>query len=331
MSPSVFPVDPQAPDPALLEAAGAQVRAGNLVAFATETVYGLGADATNPDAVARIFEAKGRPPTNPLIVHVADVEGARACVAQWPEPADRLSRFWPGPLTLVLPRSPRIAEAVSAGLETVGIRVPASKAALGLIRQAGRPIAAPSANRSNRTSPTRAEHILKDAEFARKIAVVLDSGPTSAGIESTVLDLSQGPPYRVLRPGPLTAEFLAGATGLPIESAPADAPGLSPGQLSIHYAPTTPTAWVERGELARFPWPARSVLVLLGPIEPGTLTPELPPTHPLPDPNHAESALFDLLHRLDAADLDLIAISPPPDEPAWRAVRDRVRRATGRG
>ncbi|MFO0959558.1 MAG: L-threonylcarbamoyladenylate synthase [Isosphaeraceae bacterium] len=327
---AVRPVDPDSPDPAILEEAGARIRAGELVAFAAETVYGLGADATNPEAVARIYAAKGRPPTNPLIVHVADVEGARGCTSQWPEAAERLSKLWPGPLTLVLPRSAKIAPAVSAGRETVGVRIPASAVALGLIRHAGRPIAAPSANRSNRISPTRAEHIGKDTELASKIAIILDSGPTPAGIESTVVDLSQGPPYRVLRPGPLTAEFLASETGLPIESASTDAIGISPGQLPIHYAPNTPTAWVERRELSRFPWPERAALVLLGPFEPWSLGVGLPPIYPLTDPKIAEPALFELLHRLDDAGLDLIAIGPPPDEPAWRAVRDRIRRATGR-
>lgn len=325
-------VDPQEPDPEAIDEAAAAIRAGGLVAFAAETVYGLGADATNPEAVARIFAAKGRPSTNPLIVHGDGVAAARSCVREWPEAADRLARLWPGPITLVLPRSPRIADAVSAGRDTVGIRVPASRVALELIRAAGRPIAAPSANRSNRISPTRADHVWKDAEFARSIAVVLDSGPTPSGIESTVLDLSQGPPYRVLRPGPLTAEFLARETGLPIESAAADAPGVSPGQLPIHYAPRTLAVWVEADDLAAYPWPERSALVLLGPgtdpIDP--IAPRSPIVYMLNDPPRAEASLFALLHQLDEEGLDLIAIRPPPDEPAWRAVRDRIGRATGR-
>ncbi len=201
----VLQVDRDEPDPAAISEAARVLRAGGLVAFATETVYGLGADATNPEAVARIFEAKGRPSTNPLIVHVADKADALACVAEWPGRADRLAdRFWPGPLTLVLPRSSIIPDIVTAGQETVGVRVPRSGVARWLILEAGCPVAAPSANRSTGISPTEARHVLKDLDG--KVDLVLDSGPTGVGIESTVLDLSgtehpTAPPARCCDPG----------------------------------------------------------------------------------------------------------------------------------
>ena len=214
MTTRVVAVDPDRPDPDAIEQAAAIIRSGGLVAFGTETVYGLGADATNPDAVARIFAAKGRPATNPLIVHVADVAGAAACVAEWPESAATLAaHFWPGPLTLVLPRSNIIPDIVTAGQGTVGVRVPASVVACDLIRRAGRPIAAPSANRSNRISPTTAAHVAKDLDGA--VDLILDSGPCLGGIESTVLDLS-GPTPAVLRPGLVSAEAIAVVLGGPV-------------------------------------------------------------------------------------------------------------------
>ncbi len=173
--------------------------AGGLVAFPTETVYGLGADALQPAAVERIFAAKGRPPNNPLIVHVADRAEALTVAATWPETAARLAeRFWPGPLTLVLPRRPELPDVVTAGGPTVAIRVPAHPLALALIRAAGIPVAAPSANRSSQVSPTRPEHVLSGLDG--RIDLLLAAGPVSGGIESTVLDLTNDPP-RLLRPG----------------------------------------------------------------------------------------------------------------------------------
>ncbi len=174
------------------------LRRGGLVAFATETVYGLGADATDPAAVTGIFEAKGRPAVNPLIVHADGLEMARSCVASWPEEARILAEAcWPGPLTLVLPRSARIPNVVTAGRETVGIRVPDTRVARLLIARTGRPVAAPSANRSTGISPTLARHVLKDLDG--RIDLILDSGPTALGLESTVVDLSRDSP-RLLRP-----------------------------------------------------------------------------------------------------------------------------------
>src|SRR4051794_10568595 len=175
MKTEVLAVNPDSPEPDSIARAAKMIRRGELVAFPTETVYGLGADATNPEAVARIYEAKGRPAINPLIVHASDMAMAQSCVASWPSQAEDLAQwFWPGPLTLVLPRSAMIPDIVSAGRETVGVRIPALRLARTLIAKVGRPIAAPSANRPNRISPTNAEHVRKDLDG--RIAMILDSG-----------------------------------------------------------------------------------------------------------------------------------------------------------
>lgn len=226
------------PRAAIAEAA-ALLRAGQLVAFPTETVYGLGADATNAAAVAGIFRAKERPYSDPLIVHLADVGQLAEVAKQVPNVARTLAeRFWPGPLTLVLPRAPRIPSIVTAGGETVGARVPSHPVARELIRRAGVPVAAPSANRFMRTSPTTAAHVLADLEG--RVACVLDAGPTSVGVESTVLDVTASPP-RVLRPGGVTLEQLRAV--VPEVEGPREAGGpvaRAPGQMARHYAPNTP-------------------------------------------------------------------------------------------
>ncbi len=318
-------IDPDEPNFLALADATSVLRQGGLVAFATETVYGLGADATNRFAVARIFEAKGRPASNPLIVHVADEAGAIACVDRWPDEARNLaSRFWPGPLTLVLPRSAIIPDIVTAGQDTVGVRVPMPTLARNLIRQVGRPIAAPSANRSNGISPTTAEHVAKDLDG--KITMILDSGPTAVGIESTVLDLSGDRP-RILRPGPISSAELAFALGLPtasLELADRTSRPRSPGQMAIHYAPTTPTYRVERDHLASLNPPGRYAVIALGPDWPG-----LPPfaIH-LEDPAEAARLLYHDLHACDEQGLDFLMVVPPPEEPEWLAIRDRITRAT---
>ena len=251
----VIAVDPDQPDPAAIAEGARVIRDGGLVAFATETVYGLGADATNPEAVARIFEAKGRPPTNPLIVHVEGKEAARPCVADWPARAEILAdRFWPGPLTLVLPRSGIIPDIVTAGQETVGVRVPKPPIARWLILEAGRPIAAPSANRSNRISPTEARHVLKDLDG--RIDLILDSGPTTIGIESTVLGIWNSCP-RILRPGEVTHGQIVEALGETVwyRDVPAerDIAARSPGQMAVHYAPITPAFRLDREHLPSAP------------------------------------------------------------------------------
>ena len=328
----VIPVDPDEPDPAAIAEAAEVLRHGGLVAFATETVYGLGADATNPEAVARIFEAKGRPATNPLIVHVSHQAGALACVSRWPDRAELLAdRFWPGPLTLVLPRSPIIPDIVTAGHDTVGVRVPRPKVARKLIRAAGRPIAAPSANRSTGVSPTAAEHVLEDLDG--KVDLILDSGRAAIGLESTVLDLSGRHPT-VLRPGRITQEVLARTLGEPVdrlESQVEASEFRSPGLMSIHYAPRKPAYRIDRDRFVAHPVGGRYLLISIGRLpDPWPRGPARHRAHVRHhSPASAARSLYHHLHALDRdAELDYLAIIPPPDEPRWRAVRDRIWRAT---
>lgn len=242
----VVPVDSHHPDPEAIERAAACLRAGGLVAFPTETVYGLGVHALDRAAVARLFQAKGRPASDPLIVHVASTVQARALSVAFPPTADRLAaRFWPGPLTLVLPKSAVVPDEVTAGLSSVALRVPSHPVALALIEAAGVPVAAPSANLFSRPSPTRAAHVLADLEG--RIEMVLDGGATTVGVESTVVDLSTDVP-RLLRPGGVSREALVAVLGnTPLQDAgPVQSgPQLSPGLLERHYAPRTPVTTYE--------------------------------------------------------------------------------------
>ncbi len=233
-------------DEAAVHRAGAILRQGGLVAFPTETVYGLGADALNPRAVARIFAAKGRPADNPLIVHVTGPEQAGPeLVASWPEAGRRLAeRFWPGPLTLVLPAGPAVPAVVRAGLPTVAVRCPAHPVAQALIAAAGTPVAAPSANRSGRPSPTRAEDVW--ADLGPHLDMLLDAGPVPVGVESTVVDVTVWPP-RLLRPGGVPAEDLEAVLGVPLAVPPVVAAGEAapaPGMKYRHYAPEAPLVLV---------------------------------------------------------------------------------------
>lgn len=248
MPAEVLKVDPSSPDESLLRRAAEKIREGGLVAFPTETVYGLGADALNARAVRRIYEVKGRPPDNPIIVHVASIEDLEE-LAEATEDAMRLAeRFWPGPLTLVLRSRGRVPPEVTAGLDTVAVRMPAHKVALGLIRLSGKPIAAPSANVSGRPSPTRAEHVI--ADLADKIDIIIDGGETLYGLESTVISLAHERPI-LLRPGAFPKEELEATIGRPIEVPPfargvgeADR-ALAPGTRHRHYAPSIPLILIE--------------------------------------------------------------------------------------
>ncbi|MCB9716901.1 MAG: threonylcarbamoyl-AMP synthase [Myxococcales bacterium] len=329
MATRVLAVDPDRPDRRALAEAAAVIRAGGLVAFATETVYGLGADATREDAVRRIFAAKGRPASNPLIVHVADVDMARGLAARWPAAAQRLAEAaWPGPVTLVVPKVERIPAIVTAGLDTVGLRVPAPAVARRLIEEAGVPLAAPSANRSEHVSPTRAEHVV--ADLGGRIELVLDSGPTAVGIESTVVDLCGDEP-RVLRPGPLTRQRLAALLQVAVgEGATAHGPARSPGQHGRHYAPRVPALRVESLQaLARLRPEAGDVVLVVG------READLPaiegPVVRLPDPETAAQRLYAVLRDCDERGARRLLVLMPPDEGAWAAIRDRLCRATTAG
>jgi L-threonylcarbamoyladenylate synthase len=326
-------VDAAAPEPNRVARAAALLRAGGLVAFPTETVYGLGALALNAAAVRRIFAAKGRPANNPIIVHIADAKDAVHAAACWPEAAARLAeRFWPGPLTLVVPRGPAVPDVTTAGGPTVALRVPAHPVALALLRATGAPIAAPSANRSGELSPTRAEHVLRG--LAERIDLVLDAGPTSGGVESTVLDVTASPP-RLLRPGLIGPAQLEAVIGPIARSEPARCePALpSPGMLPRHYAPRTPLecAGVGRRRVeellcagARVGW-----LALTSSPESGSrgLVVRRMPS----DPVEYAAQLYAALHALDEAAVDRIVVDAPPQGEAWLAVRDRLRRAAQPG
>ncbi len=296
------------------------LRDGRLVAFPTETVYGLGADATNGLAVAAIFEAKGRPHFNPLIVHVADAADAEALAHFTPLARHLAEAFWPGPLTLVLARLPTssIAELATAGLDTVAIRIPSDPVARALIRAAGRPIAAPSANRSGHVSATEAGHVADD--LGDRVAMILDGGPCVAGVESTVLDVSGAVPV-LLRLGAVTVEEIARAIGQPPIAALAQTKRpLSPGQLASHYAPR-----------ARVRLEASSVrpgeaLLAFG----ATLPPHAGAMFNLSaagDLRQAAAHLFSALRKLDASGAPCIAVMPIPDTGLGAAINDRLRRA----
>jgi len=332
----ILRVDPGAPDPSALGDAAQVLRQGGLVAFPTETVYGLGAHALDERAVERIYQAKGRPAYNPLIVHVASVDAARGLSRAWPAVADRLAeRFWPGPLTLVVPRSPDVPDAVSAGLETVGIRVPAHPVARALLVAAGVPVAAPSANRSMGVSPTTAEHVRRSLGDA--VDVIVDGGPCPVGIESTVLSLAGEVPT-ILRPGSISASELREVLGR-VEVASAAPRGSaarpSPGMLDRHYAPRAevrlfaPAA--REAAFAKAVWAAsddRAVgMIAFAPASAsGAEVVEMPE-----DAGQYGARLYAALHALDAAGCDVIWIEQVPDSPEWAGIRDRLRRAAAEG
>lgn len=325
-------LDPAAPDPAVIARAARLIRAGEPVAFPTETVYGLGANALDAAAVRRIFEAKGRPAYNPLIVHVEGPEAARQVVRDWPPEAERLaSAFWPGPLTLVLPKRPEIPDEVTAGLPTVAVRVPAHPVALALLRAAAVPIAAPSANRSGEVSPTTARHVEK--ALGDRVSLILDAGPTQVGIESTVVDLSETIPV-VLRPGtisPLDLAAILGPLGSPAGEPDGAAPRPAPGMLERHYAP--------RAALRLFDAPARRAAIeemrqaatagrTVGALLLGNLGQGIGQTIHMPnDPSAYARALYAALHSLDDAGCELVLVERVPPSPEWAGVRDRLERA----
>lgn len=334
--PTVIHVDPERVDRDRLAPAVDALHGGDLVAFPTETVYGLGADALNPQAVGRIFEAKERPSGHPLIVHAAGEGEARAMAADWPSAASRLaSAFWPGPLTLIVEKSDRIPDVVTGGLATVGLRVPDHPVALALLELAERPIAAPSANIHTRVSPTRAEHVRRG--LGGRVAVIVDGGATDLGIESTVVRVDDDGPT-ILRPGMIPrseiAEVAGGATGSPEDSADAGAPRASPGMADKHYAPVGRTRLIDRTEMREQIASAASdeaigVLTVGEPPEAVEAGPVARVEVLSDDPGAYGEQLYAALHRLEEAGCDEIWIEVPPADERWEAIRDRLGRATG--
>jgi L-threonylcarbamoyladenylate synthase len=330
---------PHHADPGEIDHAARLLRAGRLVAFPTETVYGLGANALDAEAVARIYAVKRRPATSPLIVHVASIEMAQSLVTNWPEIADRLARrFWPGPLTVVLPTPHVGADAfvrpaeqssapsswtipaiVTAGLPTVGLRMPAHPIALALIRAAGVPLAAPSANRFTEVSPTTADHVR--LSLGIDIDYILDGGPCSVGIESSVLSLA-GPGPILLRPGGISRTELEAIVG-PVASAHQVQTEAhpSPGMHPRHYSPRTPLLLMKDGKL-----PDQGQGIYLQhqhlPSREYVKTIQMPAAAA----DYA-AALYEVLHQADAGNYNWIAVDLPPSTPEWEAIHDRLRRA----
>jgi|HigsolmetaAR201D_1030396.scaffolds.fasta_scaffold05423_4 Sua5/YciO/YrdC/YwlC family protein len=299
-----------------VERAAQLIREGKLVAFPTETVYGLGANALNPEAVARIYKVKGRPATSPLIVHVESIEMARSLVRSWPDKAQMLAeRFWPGPLTLVIEKQPVVPDNVTSGLPTVGVRMPAHPMAIELLRTAQVPIAAPSANPFTQLSPTSAAHVL--AGLGDGVDMVLDGGPATVGIESTVLSLA-GNRAVLLRPGAVSRSQIEEVIG-PVETlAQPGTAHMSPGLHPRHYSPSTRLVLVSDGSLP----PGRGAYVWFRQPAPAAGGVKMPS-----EPSRYAAVLYDTLHRLDAEGWDWIAVETPPEGEAWHAVRDRLTRA----
>jgi L-threonylcarbamoyladenylate synthase len=326
---NVIRIDADKPEKDVLHEASRILARGGLVAFPTETVYGLGAHALDPDAVARIFSAKGRPSYNPLIVHIADIAAARALAAEWPDTANHLAEaFWPGPLTLVVPKRPEVPGAVTAGLPTVALRAPAHPIARALLAECRLPLAAPSANPFTALSPTTALHVADG--LGDNVDMILDGGPTQLGIESAVVDLS-GPSAVLLRPGSITVAQLEAVVGT-VKLAPApiaDDARPSPGMSPRHYSPRATLQLFEpsRGDRAAAAAAAgaeRRVGALL-------IQTAIPAVHHpvrMPDsPDAYARELYSALHRLDALGCDMVLVEQVPDGPEWAAIRDRLTRA----
>jgi len=303
----------------------ALLKEGAAVAIPTETVYGLAADAMNPAAVRRVFALKGRPATHPVIVHIADATAIDAWAQRVPDAARVLAAaFWPGPLTLILPRRPEVPDSVTGGQDSVGLRVPDHPLSLALLEQSGLGLAAPSANRFGRVSPTTAEHVA--SELGDAVDMILDGGPCRVGVESTIVDFT-GPTPVLRRPGDLSPEAIAAALGQPIAFAPGSGPR-APGTLAAHYAPRTPlclagrdTLWRRIEQLSREG--VRVAALALAPV-----TTNQPNVSVMPAEAEAYARLlYARLREIDAADYDILLVETVPDTPAWLAVRDRLRRA----
>jgi L-threonylcarbamoyladenylate synthase len=314
-----------------IDRAAALLRGGTLVAFPTETVYGLGADARNPDAVRKIFAAKRRPAEHPVIVHIEHAASLPDWVREIPDGARALAlACWPGPLTLILPRSPGVSDAITGGQDSVGLRVPSHPVARALLSRFGGGIAAPSANRFGRISATTAQHVAD--EFGDEVALVLDGGPCTIGIESTIVGFTDGDAI-LLRPGAIGIEQLTRVLGRTPHSASTAAPRVS-GSLASHYAPVTPARLLQRdeltGALAQLGRARGHVAVL---AHSASQPPGFEGTWfdaPAESAGYAQQ-LYANLRALDAREADEIWIEAPPDGPDWLAIHDRLRRATHRG
>jgi L-threonylcarbamoyladenylate synthase len=316
-------------EPESIHRAAEIIRQGGVVALPTETVYGLGADAFNPLAVARIFEIKNRPFFDPLIVHIADPNEMSRLVIEIPPDAERLiQRSWPGPLTIILFKREEVPDIVTAGLPTVAIRMPRHPIALRLIREAACPIAAPSANPFGYVSPTTAEHVRE--QLGDRVDLILDGGPCEIGLESTIISFSEGTP-RLLRPGGLPLEEIESVIGkVEVNSRKEEKP-LAPGRLPRHYAPKTPIVF-EGGEKNLETYQNKKVGLLAFHDVPGSF----PFRHvevlsPQGDLREAAANLFAAIRRLDAFNLDLILAESVPEVGLGRAIMDRIRRASHRG
>jgi len=300
------------------------LRRGGLVAFPTETVYGLGADASSPAAVARIYEVKGRPAGHPLIVHIGDIGELDRWARDVPEAAIKLAApFWPGPLTLVLRRAPGVADQLTGGQDTIGLRIPGHPVALQLLREFGGGIAAPSANRFGRISPTTAEHVQGD--LGSEVDLILDGGTCEIGIESTIVDLSRGRPV-LLRPGRIDAGDIAATLGVALEERDSDAPRV-PGTLAAHYAPRQPLRLIESDQWERSvrgTSHGRGVLSFRSRPEGDTSTMWIEASRL---PQRYGHDLYASLRALDSSGCTRILVEEPPDTREWAAIRDRLGRA----
>jgi L-threonylcarbamoyladenylate synthase len=341
----VIRVDASRPDAESIAIAAARLRSGELVAFPTETVYGLGVHALDRAAVRRLFEAKGRPPTDPLIVHVRSLEDARSLISSLPESASALAaRFWPGPLTLVMRRSAIVPDEVTASLDTVAVRVPAHPVALAFIEAAAIPIAAPSANLFSRPSPTRASHVLEDLDG--RIDLVIDGGPTTVGVESTVLDLTGETPI-ILRPGAVTAAMLRQVLPHVDDSAAVVHTSAmpAPGMLERHYSPRAPLTLYEGPNaivlligdaFAEFAAKGGTLGILAADEDRQLLPHGTPHFHVIEvgsirDPATVAAGLYSALREMDAAGVHVIlARDFPADDGLSAAIHDRLRRAAAR-
>jgi len=336
MSPQTFvmKVSARAPQKRLILTAAEALRRGGLVAFPTETVYGLGADAFNADAVRQIFVAKGRPLDNPIIVHIASVADLKALASNVPEVAGKLiERFWPGPLTLILKKAPGVPDDVTGGLDTVAVRMPQNKIALALIKALGHPIAAPSANLSGRPSGTTARHVLQD--FAGKIDMILDGGPVAVGVESTVLDLSRKPPA-ILRPGAITQEDLEPLVGRVVMGRGAEGKKRSPGTRYRHYSPRARVTLVEPGdekaiaELAKqYAAAGKKVAVVARHFTSSGRERPIVRIMPQELEEYARQ-IFAVLRELDELAVDEIIVEKTEEKGIGVAIMDRLKRAAAR-